>query len=334
MTDGPGPGAGPVFIVGLPRSGSTLLSRWINEGGDVVVFNDLYYLQAVFGEGAERGPLDAATAERLLQALLEVIRRYADNDDALVAKLPLATADIDAIEQGVRKTSRDRPLDWAALMDETLGRVARALGATRWADKTPQNFLHVDRLRRAFPAARFLYLVRDPRCVLASYKHVDGRGHDRRRYHVVPYALYWRAMARSYLAQRAQPHVAVVRYEHLLENPAPAAAELGTFLGAAVPAIDLATVGTNSSFRRGEQAGMTPTEQWLCERICGPEMSALGYEPDGARPRFGDAGGLVVGSARFLTFQLRQALRSRDRRRRMAAVGKRALPVRSSRASA
>lgn len=37
----------PIVLVGLPRSGSTLLSRILNESLDLFIVNDLYYLQEV-----------------------------------------------------------------------------------------------------------------------------------------------------------------------------------------------------------------------------------------------------------------------------------------------
>jgi hypothetical protein len=326
VTPSPSIGQGPVFIVGLPRSGSTLLSRWVNESDDVVVFNDLYYVQAVLSAGATGGPLDGAALASLADRLLTVLRRYSSDGARLAARLQLSPAQIQAIEEEVTARHRSSPLDWAGLMDETLRRAASAVGKARWADKTPQNFLHLDLLRGAFPSARFLYLVRDPRNVLASYKHAHGPGHDRRRYHPVPYALYWRAMARSCLAERdSRSDVAVVRYEDLLQRPEAAAGALGSFLATTVPSIDTGQVGTNSSFRDGPVGGLSESERWVCERLCSPEMAALGYDGRPSRPRLADAPDLLAVTARFATFQLRRATTSPDARRRIAAVSSRAL---------
>ena len=318
--------AGPIFVVGLPRSGSTLLSRWLNESNEIVAFNDLYYVQAVLAAGATDGPLDDATLDRLLGRLLTVLRRYSTEGARLAARLSLEPATIASIESEVAARHRRAPLGWAELMEETLGRAAAALGKRRWVDKTPQNFLHLDLLRRAFPSARFVYLVRDPRSVLASYKHAHGPGHDPRRYHPVTYSLYWRTMARSGLAERRRANdVAVVRYEDLVQRSDATAAALGSFLDAELPGIDLAGVGTNSSFRHGPAGGLSSSERWVCEHLCSAEMAALGYDGDRSRPRLSDAGELLAVTARFAGFQLRRATTSADGRRRMAALASRAL---------
>ncbi len=314
-----------MFLVGLPRSGSTLLSRWVNGSEDVVAFNDLYYLQAVMAEDALAGTLDEARLSRLLTALGTVLRRYSSDDGRLAATVTLAPHQIEAIQAEVVALHQSSSLDWSRLMDETLSRAARAAGKSRWADKTPQNFLHIDLLRRAFPSARFVYLVRDPRRVLASYKHARGPGQDQRRYHPVTHALYWRAMARSCLSRAGEPDVAAVRYEDMLEDPEATAERLGPFLGTSLPPLRPQELATNSSFRSRPVQGLSGSETWVCERLCDEEMSAFGYDERSARPSLGDVADLAVVTARFAAFQAGRAITSVDGRRRMGSVAARAL---------
>lgn len=92
------------------------------------------------------------------------------------------------------------PYEWHDLMNDLLMSVAVSAGKCRWADKTPQNFYHFYLLAERFPAARFIFLFRDPRSILASYKYARGKGHDARRYHPVVYSLYWRSAVRFYAA--------------------------------------------------------------------------------------------------------------------------------------
>ena len=53
-------------------------------------------------------------------------------------------------------------------------------GKPRWADKTPQNVLHIERIFQIFPKSRFIHMIRDGRDVACSlrtfprFKIVDG----------------------------------------------------------------------------------------------------------------------------------------------------------------
>ena len=50
--------------------------------------------------------------------------------------------------------------------------------ASHWADATPYNVLHADRLLEMFPTARIIHVYRDPRDVLSSYLTKTWGGND------------------------------------------------------------------------------------------------------------------------------------------------------------
>lgn len=55
---------------------------------------------------------------------------------------------------------------------------ARAQGKPRWAEKTPDNLLHVDRVFAHWPEARFVHIVRDPRDVYLSLRNCGKAGDE------------------------------------------------------------------------------------------------------------------------------------------------------------
>lgn len=310
----------PVFVVGLPRSGSTLLSRLLNESPDIMSVNDLYYVQAVLAVNAAHGPLPSDLVEPLLDAILDLVVIRGSRNNAFIGQFELDAGQAARIRADVLEAASKRDMDWAALMDETLSLAARTVGKKRWADKTPQNFMHMDLLRGAFPDARFIFLLRDPRSTLVSFKYAAGSGHDPRRYHPVAYALYWRTAARALMAERNRDDVELLRFEDLVGDVAEVSRRLGLFLETDIAAVDLSDVGNNSSFRSGRRKPLTTTEVWLVQRMCAVEMESLGYGEQDASPRLRDVPELLWLTARFTVFQFGRLLFSADGRKRILTL--------------
>ena len=105
---------------------------------------------------------------------------------------------------------------------------------TRWVDQTPQYSFHIYGLRKLFPCALFIHIVRDVGSVVRSmlnFHRIAGT-------HVVPNEeeayKYWLRTVRACLkAEEAYgPHVVYrLRYTALVENPEAALRSLLDFLG-------------------------------------------------------------------------------------------------------
>jgi tetratricopeptide (TPR) repeat protein len=123
--------SGPIFILGLPRCGSTLVERIL---------------------GRHSGVHAAGELQALALAIVEAVRQR--SGAAQMSRREL-------IEQSSR-------LDFAALAHDYLAR-ARASGAIgeRFIDKMPLNFLYCGLIRRALPQARIVHVQRHP--VAACY---------------------------------------------------------------------------------------------------------------------------------------------------------------------
>lgn len=154
----------PVFIVSLPRSGSTLLFETLARARGVVTIGDESH-QLIEG----------------IPSLAPAARGYESNR--------LAAADADVATVSILRT---RFLD--NLHDRDGHRVDGA-SPVRMLEKTPKNALRIPFLRAAFPEARFVYLHRDPRQVIASMVESWESG----RFRTYPGLPGWRGPAWSLL---------------------------------------------------------------------------------------------------------------------------------------
>ncbi len=118
------PDEGAIFIVGMPRSGTTLVERMLTQSGTVVSAGELLDFGHLLGNATQR-VIDAAPQQTQAQASLQV-------DFAALGREYM---------RGARETAR---------------------GSARFIDKMPVNFLYCGMIRKALPNARIVHLVRDP----------------------------------------------------------------------------------------------------------------------------------------------------------------------------
>ena len=125
---------------------------------------------------------------------------------------------------GWSKEERDREL--AALYDRFFSRYAEQQGARRWGEKTPLHTWHVGAMKRLFPDAVFVAMVRHPAASTSS--NVRRFGQDV-RWGTVHYERYSREVAR--VAAKYPRRFVVVRYEDLVTQTEPVMRELLAWLG-------------------------------------------------------------------------------------------------------
>ena len=192
ITDGPR----PVFIVGMPRSGTTLLERILGNHPDITDAGEL---------------LD----------LVRQLRYCADLGGDQLLDLELA-----------RKA--EQFVDWADLGRLYLSHTQwRAKGRAVYTDKLPPNFMNVAYIVRAMPQARILHMVRSPMDTCFSNLKMHFAGVYPPSYDQLEMADHFRRY-RTLMAQwhAAFPDkILDVRYDELVADPERVAAEVMEFIG-------------------------------------------------------------------------------------------------------
>ncbi len=276
----------PVFVLGCPRSGTTLLYHMLLSAGNFAVYRAESH---VFNVLEPRfGSLSQASNRRRLLA--------AWRDTELFRRTGLEWNEIS--EQVMAKCRNGG--DFLRIVMEAM---ARRQGVERWADCTPEHLLYLDRIKRTIPNALIIHIIRDGRDVALSLeKQAWIRPfvwHRRKTLEVA--ALYWEWMVRKGRRDGRDlgPDYLEVRYEDLVLAPQKILGEVGRFVGQELDYDSIERVGIgsvskpNSSFLEEMKDGdFSPVCRWKTslsparleqlETLLGGTLTELGYEREGS----------------------------------------------------
>ena len=210
-----------VFVVGCPRSGTTLVQSLLAAHPDVASFPETHFFHRLraFRLRFPRPHVVRGDERRTLEDLLGQIGR-----PDLVTRLP----------------EHASARGWIDVFVRTLDAVAEDAGATVWVEKTPGHLGYVDRIAKTVPHAHFVHIVRRGPDVVASMveasrAHPEGWGGARQAEDA---AKRWlRDVAKTEACAGEAAHV-VVCYERLVADPGGEATRLCEALGLA-PAASL-----------------------------------------------------------------------------------------------
>jgi sulfotransferase family protein len=155
MQDRPGTSR-PIFILGSPRSGTSLLSRMLNCHPRVCVPYEAHIYNVFWPFRDRYEPLSDPVRQRHLIEDVLAMRVFRD-----WANPP----GVDAVAKRI-----ERP-NFHGVFEAVLGAWADGQGKPRWGEKTPQSGPYWRALHEGFADAQFVHLVRDGRdCAMSWVK--------------------------------------------------------------------------------------------------------------------------------------------------------------------
>jgi hypothetical protein len=222
--------ARPVFVIGSPRSGTSILTWAIGQHPNILVTEESDWIGPFALQAAAQHAVGSERGERSQLGALGITRAE------FMAALGGA---IDAQIRGHRQTLERRNHAIAERdpnQVNDLFAVARANDEpkARWVDGTPEYSLHVAGLLALFPAAKFVHILRDVDEVAASMLAFrQGDGAPLVADANAAYAYWQRAVSACVAAENALGADVVHRVRHADLIAAPEAALRGVldFLG-------------------------------------------------------------------------------------------------------
>jgi len=246
-----------LFVVGCPRSGTTLLQRMLDNHHLLGVANDTHFIPRCLEKFAPHlvGRAIAGEAVPLTEELVAGVRSY-----RRFGRLGLGDADVEEAER--------RSGSYSEFVTVLYDRFARRVDKPLVGEKTPDYVRRLPLLHGLFPEARVIHIVRDGRDVTLSALDWSGgtKGPGKmelwKTEPLAVCALWWRwqvRLGRDAADMLGPARYIEVRYEELVENPESTLRRLSAFLGLSYSAEMLTYyVGKERS-----EPGLSAKSAWL-----------------------------------------------------------------------
>lgn len=274
-----------VFVVGLGRSGTTLLRLMLHAHPAMAMLSETWWAPRVWERRwgfPMRDPVEPFRS-RLVDVWVDLLRKEDDFPQDLDAHAA-------ALKEG--------PADLGLFLVDLGRRWAAATGADRWGEKTPVHVHHLAALHHVLPRLRVVHLVRDPRDVAASLVDAPFAASG----DPVGFAVEWRrtlehAAAQAEAVDGLADAVLTLRYEDLVRDTTTSVERVADHVG-----LDPVPAMLDPS---AQAADFSPDQPWMAathrpvsdrsvgrwrddldpaavavvEALCLPLMEEHGYEP-------------------------------------------------------
>jgi hypothetical protein len=277
----------PIFVVGCPRSGTTMLQLMLHAHPRIALPPETRFLLAAWQQRSEFGDLNDAGNRQSLAEYIVKSSQFADLglDEQQV---------IDAIVSG--------PPTLGSAFGIVFKMYSERFGKPRWGDKRPMYLRYLPTILKLFPDAQIINIMRDGRDCVASLKETPWKPEE-----FDTLLDYWKKSAESSLIASRIYRKNVyhqVRYEDLVADPEPHLKRICAFLeedydpamkapnklaSVAVPEYKTWHTLTHKAPTTERIASwrkrLTDDEVRQCEAAFGELLPQFGYEPTIPIPR-------------------------------------------------
>ncbi|MFI6792912.1 MULTISPECIES: sulfotransferase [unclassified Nonomuraea] len=276
----------PVFVVGCPRSGTTMLQLMLHSHPRMAVPPETRYLVPAYVRRRSFGDM------RLAQRRAALAEWIATDRTTKFKELKIDKDEF--IRQAI-----EGPGSLGSVIGTTFRMYAERFGKPRWGDKRPSYVKQVEILRRLFPDAQFIHLIRDGRDCVSSLKEMPW--YTLNSFHAI--TTWAEAIDAGVKLRRTLPADTYyeLRYEDLTDDPSTELKKLCLFLeedfdpamvspreaaSVAVPVHKVWHSNTHGDVTRSRVGSWANRlEDWeisLAEQVLGDRLMANGYELSGA----------------------------------------------------
>ena len=281
----------PVFIVGAPRSGTTLTAKILGRHSSLFMPGETHFFSDIYSNKQTLGSADLKSSkEKIWDRLKDMYKRYNEPEDQL--RIDQIFHSHESVLSLQKKWSSYKDV-FSSFMEAQ----AHSAGKSRWGNNAPKDLFFVDEILQFFPDAKLVVCVRDPRDFLVSYKKralVTSNDQKQRissLYHPLITSLLWKMNIRKLDTLKSKlkdTQLFIQNYEDIVTKPDAEIKKLCNFLDITYES-KMQNIVTNNSSEGSLKQGifsssigrwereLSNEEVCLVEYLAGKQLSNYGY---------------------------------------------------------
>ena len=206
------------FILGVHRSGTTLLQRMLDQHPELAVSPELAIGKILWRAGIQQQILNKVQAGLILRHLF---------DNSLVFNDPISQS---IAKFGTEKTNY--PIEFDTWWERIRSHYLQAKKARRFGEKTPDNTFYLKSLSSLFPQAKYIIILRNPLDVCVSLVEAGTQESQITDHALLRFGILVRRGLMHLLQEQTIPtHSTItITYEDLVKQPKKVLPKLCDFL--------------------------------------------------------------------------------------------------------
>ena len=193
---------GPVMIVGIPRSGTSLLTALLNNHPDVYIAPESHYFFYLWGSRRILGQPITPSVFNKFECYFSSLQNIGSGWKKTKFSIP----------ELKEKFFKQTDLSYERLLDLFLEMLAEKAGKQVYGEKTPLHLYFLQTIYTSYQDASVIHVVRDGRAVVSSLLSTGWGGNH------IEYSLFWKNginLANRYRALNETRYLQI-KYEDLL----------------------------------------------------------------------------------------------------------------------
>ena len=293
-----------IFIVGNSRSGTTMLSRILNNNSKIHSFQEIHFFEKMFKTEDLNKNITYKKALKILNQLIAIQSQGFYKQDKISNYNDISDSILNRIDEKNNLTPlliySNFLFYWTSKNNKTIP-----------CEQTPKNLYYLEEIKNHFPQSRIINMVRDPRSVLLSQKNKWKRKflgepqmpiYESLRawslYHPITISRLWLS-ATSY-GEKDKNNL-TVRFEDLILSPKNTAIRISNFcgidfsdnmlmvpkVGSSISQDKLNSLGVDKrKINTWENNNISKTELYLLQKIVKKRMKNYNYKIKNIRPNY------------------------------------------------
>lgn len=186
-----------VFIIGMPRSGTTLVSSLINASDNIYIGVETHIFP-IYEKWIKQGSKKINFTEYYFSYSNNPYLQYFNFKKAEINKIKLSINNKNSIESILAQLNKIQNKNQAV---------------KEWGEKTPRHYEHLEQIRHFFKDCKIIIIKRDPRDIFLSQKKIKWGTKN-----PLEFVIRYKRFQRIVHENKEKKDVFVLKYEEVLSN--------------------------------------------------------------------------------------------------------------------